>query len=126
MPSTNCSEWTLTPWATTDASRQCDAVQSLGSGDLLTTYLAVAVVLLLFNIGTFAYLVNRGMEKGIQSRILRLAATIGGLAPVASYFAAKYLPPLDASLSNNVPYGIMSGIAMSIGLTNVVIAIGFL
>ncbi len=126
MTTLKCSEWTLTPWTTTDANRQCDTAQSVGTGDPITMYMAVAVVLLLFNIGTFAYLVNRGMEKGIQSRILRLAATIGGLAPVASYFAAKYLPPLDASLSNNVPYGIMSGIAMSIGLTNVVIAIGFL
>jgi hypothetical protein len=88
--------------------------------------MAVSVVLLLYNIGILAYLASRGIEKGVQDRKIRLASTIGGIASVASYFAVKFWPPLNASLSNNVPYGIMSGIAMSIGLTNVVIAIGFL
>jgi hypothetical protein len=126
MPSTNCSEWKLTPWATTDASRQCDASQSVGSGDLLTTYLAVAVVLLLSNIVIIAYLVNRGVEKEIQSRVIRLAFAIGGLAPVASYFVAKLWPPLNANLSNNVPYIMINWLAISIGLINVVIALGLL
>jgi hypothetical protein len=126
MTTLKCSEWTLTPWAMTDANRKCDTAQSVESGDLLTTYLAVAVVLLLYNIGVLAYLASRGIEKGVQDRKIRLASTIGGIATVASYFAVKFWPPLNASLSNNVPYGIMSGIAMSIGLTNVIIAIGFL
>jgi preprotein translocase subunit SecG len=68
MTSTNCSEWTLTPWATTDASRQCDTVQSVGTGDLLTMYMAVAVVLLLYNIIILAYLVRRGIrERGFMT-----------------------------------------------------------
>jgi hypothetical protein len=126
MPSTNCSEWTLNPWATTDASRRCDTVQSVGGGDLLTTYLAAAVVLLLYNIIILAYLVNRGIEKEIQSRVIRLASAIGGLAPVASYFVAKLWPPLNANLSNNVPYVLINWFAISIGLANVVIALGLL
>jgi hypothetical protein len=126
MSTTDCSEGILNPWATTDASRQCDTVQSVGSGDLLTSYLAVAFVLLLYNIGILAYLASRGLEKGVQDRKIRLASTIGGIATVASYFAVKFLPPLNASLSNNVIYGIISGLAMYIGLSNVVVAFGFL
>ena len=126
MSTTDCSEGILNPWTMTDSSRQCDAFQSAGSGELSPLYMAVSVVLLLYNIGILAYLASKGIEKGVQDRKIRLASTIGGIASVASYFAVKFWPPLNASLSNNVPYGIMSGIAMSIGLTNVVIAIGFL
>jgi len=126
MSTTDCSEGILNPWTMTDSSRQCDAVQSAGSGELSPLYMAVSVVLLLYNIGILAYLASRGIEKGVQDRKIRLASTIGGIASVASYFAVKFWPPLNASLSNNVLYGIMSGIAMSIGLINVVIAIGFL
>jgi hypothetical protein len=126
MSTIDCSEGILNPWTMTDSSRQCDAVQSAGSGELSPLYMAVSVVLLLYNIGILAYLASSGIEKGVQDRKIRLASTIGGIASVASYFAVKFWPPLNASLSNNVPYGIMSGIAMSIGLTNVVIAMGFL
>jgi hypothetical protein len=126
MSTTDCSEGILNPWTKTDSSRQCDAFQSAGSDELSTLYMAVSVVLLLYNIGILAYLASRGIEKGVQNRKIRLASTIGGIASVASYFAVKFWPPLNAILSNNVPYGIMSGIAIFIGLTNVVIAIGFL
>ena len=46
MSTTDCSEGILNPWTTTDAKRQCDTVQSVGTGDPLTMYMAVAVVLL--------------------------------------------------------------------------------
>jgi hypothetical protein len=126
MSTTDCSEGILNPWTMTDSSRQCDAIKSAGSGELSTLYMAVSVVLLLYNIGILAYLASRGIEKGVQGRKIRLASTIGAIAPVASYFAVKFLPPLNASLSNNVLYGIISGLAMSIGLSNVMVAFGFL
>jgi hypothetical protein len=126
MSTMDCSEGILNPWTKTDSSRQCDAVQSAGSGELSTLYMAVSVVLLLYNIGILAYLASRGIEKGVQGRKIQLASIVGGIVTVASYFAVKFLLPLNASISNNVIYGIISGLAMSIGLSNVMVAFGFL
>jgi hypothetical protein len=88
--------------------------------------MAVSVAMLLYNIGILAYLASRGIEKGVQGRKIQLASTIGWLAPVASYFVAKLWPPLYANLSNNVPYVLINWFAISIGLANVVIALGLL
>jgi preprotein translocase subunit SecG len=126
MTTLKCSEWTLTPWATTDASRQCDTVQSVGTGDPLTMYMAVAVVLLLYNIIILAYLVRSGINKGLHDRRIRFASIVGGLAPAASYFAVKFLPPLHASLSGNVLYGVIEALSTYIGLFNIIVAFGLL
>jgi hypothetical protein len=126
MPSTNCSEWTLTPWATTDANRQCDTVQSVGTGDPLTMYMAVAVVLLMYNIIILAYLVRSGINKGLHDRRIRFASIVGGLAPAASYFAVKFLIPLHASPSGNVLYGVIEALSTYIGLFNIIVAFGLL
>jgi hypothetical protein len=126
MTTLKCSEWTLTPWATTDANRQCDTAQSVGTGDPLTMYMAVAVVLLLYNIVILAYLVRSGINKGIHDRRIRFASIAGVLAPVASYFAVKFLPPLHASLSGNVLYGIIEVLSTYIGLFNIIVTFGLL
>ncbi len=126
MTTLKCSEWTLTPWATTDANRQCDTAQSVGTGDPLTMYMAVAVVLLLYNIIILAYLVRSGINKGIHDRRIRFASIAGVLAPVASYFAVKFLPPLHASPSGNVLYGVIEALSTYIGLFNIIVAFGLL
>jgi hypothetical protein len=88
--------------------------------------LAVAVVLLLYNIVILAYLVRSGINKGLHDRRIRFASIVGGLAPAASYFAVKFLPPLNASLSGNVLYGIIEALSTYIGLFNIIVTFGLL
>jgi hypothetical protein len=126
MSTTDCSEGILNPWTMTNSIRQCDTVQSVGTGDPLTMYMAVAVVLLLYNIVILAYLVRSGINKGLHDRRIRFASIVGGLAPVASYFAVKFLPPLHASPSGNVLYGVIEALSTYIGLFNIIVAFGLL
>jgi hypothetical protein len=89
-------------------------------------YMAVAVVLLLYNIIILAYLVRSGINKGLHDRRIRFASIVGGLAPVASYFTVKFLPPLHASPSGNVLYGVIEALSTYIGLFNIIVAFGLL
>jgi hypothetical protein len=126
MSTTDCSEGILNPWTMANSIRQCDTVQSVGTGDPLTMYMAVAVVLLLYNIIILAYLVRSGINKGLHDRRIRFASIVGGLAPVASYFTVKFLPPLHASPSGNVLYGVIEALSTYIGLFNIIVAFGLL
>jgi hypothetical protein len=89
-------------------------------------YMAVAVVLLMYNIIILAYLVRSGINKGLHDRRIRFASIVGGLAPAASYFAVKFLIPLHASPSGNVLYGVIEALSTYIGLFNIIVAFGLL